>query len=307
VTRSVGLLDELAPLARQLVDRHLSNAREWFPHDMVPWSRGRDFEAGEEWNPTQAPMEEALRSALFVNLLTEDNLPHYFWTIDRTFGGDDVWGEWTRRWTAEEGRHSIVIRDYLTITRAVDPIALERGRMAQVNGGQGPRFDSPAEGLVYVTLQELATRISHSNTSRMMTDDVGKRIMARVAGDEALHHVFYRDLSSAALEVDPSTTVLAIDHNVRTFSMPGVGIPDFESHARAIAAAGIYDFAAFHDQILQPVVMETWGLPGLGGLSPEATEAQERCLAFIERIGKIARRLSDKREAKAEGQAGPST
>jgi acyl-[acyl-carrier-protein] desaturase len=283
-----------------LVDRHLGNAREWFPHEMVPWSRGRDFSPGEAWEPAQAPMEEALRSALFVNLLTEDNLPHYFWTIDRTFGGDDVWGEWTRRWTAEEGRHSIVIRDYLTITRSVDPIALERGRMAQVSGGQVPRFESPAEGLVYVTLQELATRISHSNTSRMMTDDVGKRIMARVAGDEALHHVFYRDLATAALELDPSGTVLAIDHNVRTFSMPGIGIPDFESHARAIAAAGIYDFSAFHDQILQPVVIDTWDLPGLQGLTAEAAEAQERCLGYIERVGRIARKLAEKRESKDE-------
>jgi acyl-[acyl-carrier-protein] desaturase len=252
-------------------------------------------------------MDDALRSALFVNLLTEDNLPHYFWTIDRTFGGDDVWGEWTRRWTAEEGRHSIVIRDYLTVTRSVDPIALERGRMAQVSGGQVPRFQSPAEGLVYVTLQELATRISHSNTSRLMTDDVGKRIMARVAGDEYLHHVFYRDLSSAALEVDPSTTVLCIDHNVRTFSMPGVGIPDFESHARAIAAAGIYDFAAFHDQILQPVVIDTWRLPELEGLNAEAEQARERCLAHIERMGRIARRQTDKREARGEAFTGASS
>jgi acyl-[acyl-carrier-protein] desaturase len=294
-TGTVGLLEELAPVARRLVDRHLSNAREWFPHEMVPWSRGRDFGPGEGWDPEQAPMDGALRSALFVNLLTEDNLPHYFWTIDRTFGNDDVWGEWTRRWTAEEGRHSIVIRDYLTVTRSVDPVSLERGRMAQVSGGQVPRFDSPAEGLVYVTLQELATRISHSNTSRMMTDEVGKRIMARVAGDENLHHVFYRDLTSAALEVDPSGTVLAIDQNVRTFAMPGTGIPDFESHARAIAAAGIYDFAAFHDQILQPVVVDTWGLPGLGGLTPEADRARDRCLGHIERMGRIARRQAEKR------------
>ncbi len=298
MTKTEGLLDELAPEARRLVDRHLANAREWFPHEMVPWSRGADFEPGKEWNPVEAPMDEALRSALFVNLLTEDNLPHYFWTIDRTFGGDDVWGEWTRRWTAEEGRHSIVIRDYLTVTRSVDPVSLERGRMAQVSGGQVPRFGSPVEGLVYVTLQELATRISHSNTSRMMTDEVGKRIMARVAGDENLHHVFYRDLATFALEVSPSETVIAIDQNVRTFSMPGTGIPDFESHARAIAAAGIYDLAAFHDQILLPVVIDTWQLPKLEGLTPAADRARESCLAHIERIGRVARRQTEKREAK---------
>ncbi|HMJ77423.1 MAG TPA: acyl-ACP desaturase, partial [Iamia sp.] len=173
-------------------------------------------------------------------------------------------------------------------------ISLERGRMAQVSGGQVPRFEAPTEGLIYVTLQELATRISHSNTSRMMTDEVGKRIMGRVAGDENLHHVFYRDLSSAALELDQSGTVLAIDHVVRTFAMPGVGIPDFESHARAIAAAGIYDFAAFHDQILQPVVIDTWHLPKLEGLTPEAEEARRRLVKRIDRVGRAGRRLAER-------------
>jgi acyl-[acyl-carrier-protein] desaturase len=299
----VDVLTELAPKARELVDRHLANAREWFPHEFVPWSRGRDFAPGEAWSPDQAPMDEAVRSALFVNLLTEDNLPHYYWTIDRTFGGraadvDEVWSEWTRRWTAEEGRHSIVIRDYLTITRAVDPIALERGRMVQVSDGRVPLFDSPIEGLVYVTLQEMATRISHANTGRLMSDDVGSKIMAKVAGDEALHHIFYRDITSALLELDPSSTVLAIDQNVRTFEMPGTGIPDFKAHAAAIASAGIYDYAAYHDQILEPIVLGTWKLAKVTGLSPEAEEARERCINHIERLGDIVRRRAARRDAR---------
>ena len=293
-----GLREALGPVARSLVDRHLGNAREWFPHEYVPWERGRPFGPDYEWAPDEAPMDEGVRSALFVNLLTEDNLPHYFWTIDRTFGGDadDVWGEWTRRWTAEEGRHSIVIRDYLTVTRAVDPIALERGRMIQVSKGNVPMFDSVAAGLTYVALQELATRISHGNTGRLMADDVGKKIMARVAGDEMLHHVFYRDLVSAFIELDPSAAVIAIEETVRDFAMPGLGIPGFDAHSRAIAAAGIYDYAAHHDQILQPVVIAGWRLPELTGLSAEAEQARERCLAQIDRVGRVGRRLAERRE-----------
>jgi acyl-[acyl-carrier-protein] desaturase len=91
---------------------------------------------------------------------------------------------------------------------------------------------------VYVTLQEMATRISHRNTGRLLADKRGYEIMARVAGDEQLHHVFYRDTASAMLEVDPSTVVLAIERNVKGFEMPGTGIPDFASHAKAIAEAG---------------------------------------------------------------------
>src|SRR5688572_26345470 len=112
-----ALLAELEPRAAELLDRHLATAREWFPHLQVPWSRGRDFSPGEPNHSDDAPVSEAARSALFVNLLTEDNLPHYYRTISEWFGRDDAWGTWTRRWTAEEGRHAIVIRDYLTVTR----------------------------------------------------------------------------------------------------------------------------------------------------------------------------------------------
>src|SRR5581483_9770183 len=205
-----ALLQELTPVAERLYDRHDGAAKEWFPHEMVPWSRGRDFEPNEEWDPDEVPMPSGVRSALFVNLLTEDNLPYYFRTIEALFGADSIWGTWVRRWTAEEGRHSIVIRDYLTVTRSLDPVELERGRMAQVSGAVVPEPPTPADTLVYVALQELATRVSHRNTGKLLGDPVGYEVMARVAADENLHYLFYRDVVSEALAVDPSTVVLAV-------------------------------------------------------------------------------------------------
>ena len=81
----------------------------------------------------------ACDSSLFVNLLTEDNLPYYFRDIERHVRrATRRWGEWARRWTAEEGRHSIVIRDYLTVTRAARPGRARAGRMAQVSSGEVP-------------------------------------------------------------------------------------------------------------------------------------------------------------------------
>jgi acyl-[acyl-carrier-protein] desaturase len=293
----------LAPVARTLVDRHLSNAKEWFPHELVPWSQGRDFEPGEAWDPEQAPMDEAVRSALFVNLLTEDNLPHYFRTIQTMFGFDHPWAAWARRWTAEEGRHSIVIRDYLTVTRSVDPVALERGRMAQVSLGEVPEPESIADLLVYVTVQELATRISHTNTGRLVGDRRGREVMARVAGDEQLHHVFYRDLTTAALELDPSGMVLALEKQVREFAMPGTGIPDFGAHAKAIANAGIYDFASHSEHILEPVVRRHWGLETMEGLSPEAEEARARLIRHMDKVAKVGRRMAARRAERSEGLA----
>jgi acyl-[acyl-carrier-protein] desaturase len=296
VLDDAAIAQELAPVVAKLVDRHLDNAKEWFPHEYVPWSLGEDFAAGATWSAADAPMDEALRAALVVNLLTEDNLPHYFREIDRMVGAYDAWGFWSRRWTAEEGRHSIVIRDYLTVTRAVDPVALERGRMAQVTTGWESAFGTLADMLAYTSLQELATRVSHSNTGRMLGDDHGRKLMARVAGDEALHHVFYRDAMSALLELDPDQAVLAIDRIVRSFAMPGTAIENFTKSAKAIAAAGIYNFESHHGSVLVPVVIDAWHLDTLTGLGPDAEAARVSCLAYIDRLGKVARRSRDRRQ-----------
>jgi acyl-[acyl-carrier-protein] desaturase len=294
------LLQDLAPVAEQLLERHLATAKEWFPHEIVPWSRGRDFAPGVAWNEEEVDLDPAVRSSLFVNLLTEDNLPYYTMQIADVFGVDDVWGTWVRRWTAEEGRHSIVLRDYLTVTRAIDPVALERARMAQVECGRVPEPASIEDAIAYVALQELATRIAHHNTGKRCEDPAGYEVMKRIASDENRHYLFYRDLATAALERDASAMVCAIERQVRTFEMPGVGIIDFEQHARAIARAGIYDFSVHHEQILVPVVLRHWNVEGLTGLTAEAEHARDALVQRIARIGAAGRRMADRRAGTEE-------
>jgi acyl-[acyl-carrier-protein] desaturase len=185
-------------------------------------------------------------------------------------------------------------------------VGLERARMAQVSCGQVPEPGTPQEGLVYVALQELATRIAHHNTGKLIADPVGYDVMKRVASDENRHHLFYRDLCTAALEIDPSGMVVAIEQQVREFEMPGTGIVDFETHARAIAKAGIYDFQIHHAQILVPVVLRQWGVEDLTGLDDEAEQARDALVKRIERIGKAGRRQAARREsatAVAEAEA----
>jgi len=297
--RSTALLAELEPTGARLYERHLASAKEWFPHEMVPWGRARDFAEDEPFNPDDAQLPPAVRSALMVNLLTEDNLPHYFHTVVSHFGTGGVWGEWSRRWTAEEGRHSIVIRDYLTVTRSVDLRALERARMVQVSTGVVPAPPRITDGIVYVALQEIATRIAHRNTGKLLGDPTGQAIMSRVAADENLHHLFYRDLVAAALEIDPSAMVAAIDRQVRHFEMPGVGIPDFTRHARAIADAGVYDFVQYHDQILVPVILKHWQIDHLQNLKSAAEAARDRLMQHMERINLAAKRLLARRARRA--------
>jgi len=297
------LLHELAPEAERLLERHLSVSKEWFPHQLVPWDRAAKSDPRAPWDAAAHPMDEAVRQALFLNLLTEDNLPYYTSKIDRMFGVDDPWGAWNRRWTAEEGRHSIVIRDYLTLSGAVDPVALERGRMQQMTHGFHQPIGNAFEGLVYVALQELATRISHRNTGKLLAqyDPDGYEVMARVAADENLHYLFYRDASTAAVALDPSSMVLAMERQVRVFEMPGAGVQGFGEMAKSIARAGIYDLTIHHDQILVPVIMRHWRLESLEGLSPEAEQARGRLVERIAKIDRVGRRLSAKREEATAG------
>ena len=98
-----------------------------------------------------------------------------------------------------------------------------------------------------------------------------------------------------AIELDASAMMIAIEHEVRVFAMPGTGIPDFEKHAQRIARAGIYDFSVHYEQILVPVVLRHWNVEGLTGLTPDAEVARDALLERIERIGTLGRRMAAKR------------
>jgi acyl-[acyl-carrier-protein] desaturase len=294
LTSSKDLLSELQPVVGNALDRHLSTATEWFPHEFVPFELGRNYQT-DPWKPADSRLDGIAQTALELNLLTEDNLPYYHLAIWEMFGGDGPWGEWIRRWTAEEGRHSIAIRDYLVVTRGVDPVGLERGRMDHVSRGfYANEMPSPLDGLVYVTFQELATRIAHRNTGAITGDPAAERLMARVALDENLHYVFYRDVAGSALEVDPSAMVLAMNRQVLGFSMPGLELPGFRDKAIRIASAGIYDLRIHHDQVLLPV-LKKWRLAELEGLNDEGKFAREEIFDFLEKLDASASRFEEKR------------
>jgi acyl-[acyl-carrier-protein] desaturase len=288
-----GLLQELEPEAGRLFDRHAKVAQEWFPHDYIPYRLGRDFDK-EPWTPDQPRLTGVAQTAFEVGLLTEDNLPSYHRLIHGMFGnGDGAWINWVGRWTAEEGRHAIVLRDYLTVTRNIDPIALERGRMNQLQQGYDHDAPDTLHGLAYVTFQELATRISHRNTGRYSEDPVADKIMVRIAADENLHMVFYRDILSAAIAIQPSAAVRAIVDEVLAFKMPGAGIPGFLRKAAAIAKAGIYDLRVHRDEVLLPVINH-WRIFELTGLDATAEAARKKLAEHLETLDVAARRFEEK-------------
>jgi acyl-[acyl-carrier protein] desaturase len=293
------LLLELEPVVEENLNRHLTMAKEWFPHEYVPWSDGRNYDGplnGDAWSVDDSEMSDVARSALIVNLLTEDNLPSYHHEIATLFGRDAAWGDWVHRWTAEEGRHGIAIRDYLLTTRAVDPVQLERLRMDHMSTGYTALHDDMVRSLAYVSFQELATRVSHRNTGKITGDAVGDQLLARVAADENLHMVFYRNLLGAALELDPSQTMRAITDVVTQFAMPGTDIAGFQRKAVEMAIAGVYDIRQHRDDVVAPV-LRFWNVFEIEGLDAEGEKARTELADFMAELEKQALRFEDKRDA----------
>jgi len=70
------LLDEIAPDVERLYNRHLEAPRLWYPHEQIDWGTGESF-LDRPWSESDYPLSSGVRSAIYVNLLTEDNLPYY--------------------------------------------------------------------------------------------------------------------------------------------------------------------------------------------------------------------------------------
>ena len=302
-----ALLKQLEATVEDSLVRHLASAEDWLPHEYVPWGEGRNFATlgGEPWSAGQSPLSPAARTALELNLLTEDNLPSYHAELGNTFGRRGAWGAWVNRWTAEEGRHAYCIRDYLLVTRGVDPERLERARMATVQAG----FDSGSKPFLnvcaYVSVQELATRIAHRNTGRCSGDPIAEKLLARIAMDENLHMIFYRNIVKAALQIAPNQTLRAIADEIADFVMPGSVVPGFARKAVQIANAGIYDLRIHHDDVIMPLVRH-WQVLEIKDLDEQGEQAREDLAAALGTLDALATRFAERR-AMAETGRFPAT
>jgi acyl-[acyl-carrier-protein] desaturase len=156
--------------------------------------------------------------------------------------------------------------------------------------------DDMVRSLAYVSFQELATRVSHRNTGRLTGDPVADQLLARVAADENLHMVFYRNLLGAALERDPNQTMRAITDVVTTFAMPGTDIAGFQRKAVEMALAGVYDLRQHRDDVVAPV-LRFWKVFEIEGLDAEGEAARNELANFMAELEKQALRFEDKRDA----------
>jgi acyl-[acyl-carrier-protein] desaturase len=190
------------------------------------------------------------------------------------------------------------MRDWVHITRCIDPVLLEEGRRVQMFKAEVPHPETLADLICYVSFQERATQIAHRNTGAHLPkfDKMGRNVLALIAGDETKHYLFYRDLALAGFAIDPSAMMIAAAKQASNFAMPGSGIPNFTRHAVRIAREGIYGLSQFLKDVLDPV-LKLWDVDHLAGLTPEAELARVDLDAAITKLTAAVERMAQRLNA----------
>lgn len=249
------LLESLSTEVEENLRRHIDAADGWQPHDYVPWDDGRNFGflGGIDWEPGQGELSEVAKVALTVSVLIADNLPSYHREVGK-YLRTGPWWRWVGRWTAEENRHEIMLRNYLMVTRSVDPVELERMRMAHMTTG----FRRPAlhllDMLAACAFEERAAAIRHRNTAALGENLIVTAMADRIAADDELQSEFFANLVAAALDLAPDQAVRAIADRVAAFAVPEVALADGRSSTAVLAEAGIYDPAREPELVFTPLL-----------------------------------------------------
>jgi acyl-[acyl-carrier-protein] desaturase len=281
-TEKLELVEAIEDDVSRLTDAHLDRRSDWYFHDLVPWERGESFR-DKPWDVSQCTISENARTALVLNLLTEDNLPYYHALIGRTLPDTSAFNRWNHLWTAEEGQHAIAIRSYLLTSRNCDPYQLEDDRKATMINGYQPKFDDPTEVFAYTAAQELATRVSHRNAGKITDDPAAFELMRHIAVDENHHFIFYKSVMQAMLDQAPDLVLGGIFEVFDKFEMPGVAMPNFVRRSIEVAKAGVYNLRIHHDRVVVPLIKD-WNIGNLTGLKPAAAELQEKIMAIPDQI-----------------------
>lgn len=221
------LLESLAVEVELTIRRHTEIADEWQPHDFVPWDDGRNFAflGGEDWDPAQSELGDTARLALTVSVLIADNLPSYHREVGK-YLRTGAWWRWVGRWTAEEARHSVLIRNYLMVTRACDPVELERLRISHMTDGFRREPLHLLDLLAACAFEETAAAVRHRNTAALGENLLVTAIAERIAKDDEMQADVFADLIAAGFAEAPDQTMRAVADQVAAFRVPSLTLPD---------------------------------------------------------------------------------
>lgn len=249
------LLASLSDEVEIILRRHTDTADIWQPHDYVPWDEGRNFAflGGTDWDPSQVQLSKVAELALTVSVLIADNLPAYHRDLGR-YLRTGPWWRWVGRWTAEENRHAITIRNYLMATRSADPVELERHRIAHMTTGFRRQPLHLLDVLASWAFEETASAIRHRNTAALNENPLVTAISERIAVDDELQAELFAQLVDAAFEQAPDQMMRAIADRVADFEIPSLTLPNGRNSTDVLAEAGIYDPAKENTLVFAPLL-----------------------------------------------------
>lgn len=281
----------------------------WQPTDLLPVMSDPDsFEQIAELQAAARELPDDLLVVLIGDMVTEEALPSYSVWINGYEGFGRMgepqtpWGEWARRWTAEENRHGDVLNRYLYLTGRVNMREVEVTVQNLISdGGDIQTGIDPYKAFTYTSFQEIATRISHKNVAiqaRAAGDERLARLCSFVAGDEHRHAKAYKLFYSKCLELDASEAIIAFhDMMKQKITMPAMYMRErglamgetFKKFADIAEWTGVYTRHHYID-ILEHL-LESWRIRDLTGLTSAAEKAQDYLCTLPDRYRKLAERI----------------
>ncbi|MET0474622.1 MAG: acyl-ACP desaturase [Mycobacterium sp.] len=263
---------ELDPVVQENLSRHIATEELWYAHDYVPFEQGENFAflGGKDWDQSSVTLPKPVTDALEILLITKDNLAGYHRELVEHFILDDRWGRWLGRWTAEEHLHAVALRNYLVVTREVDPSANEDVRVAHVMKGYRADSYSQIETLVYMALLERAHAVFCRNLQAQITEPVLQRMVGRIARDEERHEEFFANLVAYCLTTQRDETIAAIAKRAAGFEAVGADIDAYRDKVKVVAEAGIFDEAARRKVVSDRLV--EWGIADVPALAEFAAQ-----------------------------------
>ncbi|SOX55644.1 acyl-ACP desaturase [Mycobacterium ahvazicum] len=255
-----ALTQELEPVVEAEMDRHLSTDDIWFAHDYVPFDRGENFAflGGRDWDPSSMTLPREFTDACEILLLLKDDLAAHHRELVEHFILEDWWGRWLGRWTAEEHLHAIALREYLVVTREVDPTANEEARVEYLMQGYRADHYTQVETLVYMALTERTHAVYCRNLAAKLEEPILAGLVDRIYRDEVRHELFFSNLVAHCLRYTRDETIDAIAKRAAELQVVGADIRAYQDKVRNVEAAGIFGPADLRQAIADRIT--DWGV-----------------------------------------------
>ena len=275
------LLYALEKAIPEIMEEHHAAAETWNPHDWVPWDDGRNFAflGGVDFDPDQpAPLPADAAAAVLALLLTKDNMPSYHRLMAQKASIFGAWQQVIGSWTAEDNRHSIALRDYLVVSRLVDPEVAENLRLHHITKG---KLQSPVSLTDYQILDVMALLAVHelqcvAFEEKLLADsdnEVLTAIVSRILHDDRVQAKTFTNFLNAGVDANISELVTAVDKAISEMELIGADVDNF----------GDLDLIAKYNADASTYVASTLvadlKLQSLDGLSDKDEAARQRILA----------------------------